>query len=83
MREVYLYLAPSMFIVNLVKIIRYLIKDTIVDVVCVVIGAVTVMLISYLVMKLIAKFNPKKVLGFFSIYSALLGIGVVLFTFIV
>ena len=83
MREVYLYLAPSMFIVNLVKIIRYLIKDTIVDVVCVVIGAITVMLISYLVMKLIAKFNPKKVLGFFSIYSALLGIGVVLFTFIV
>ncbi|MBO5936153.1 MAG: hypothetical protein J6Q79_00905 [Clostridia bacterium] len=83
MREVYLYLAPSMFIVNLVKIIRYLIKDTIVDVVCVVIGAVTVMLISYLVMKLMAKFNPKKVLGFFSIYSALLGIGVVLFTFIV
>ena len=83
MREVYLYLAPSMFIVNLAKIVRYLIKDTIVDVVSVVIGAAVVMLVSYLVMKLIAKFNPKKVLGFFSLYSALLGIGVVLFTFIV
>ena len=83
MREVYLYLAPSMFIVNIAKIVRYLIKDTIVDVVSVVIGAVVVMLMSYLIMKLIAKFNPKKVLSFFSIYSALLGIGIILFTFII
>ena len=83
MREVYLYLAPSMFAVNLAKIIRYLVKDTIVDAVSVAIGAVIVMLVSYLVMKLIAKFNPKKVLSFFSVYSALLGIGVILFTFII
>jgi undecaprenyl pyrophosphate phosphatase UppP len=83
MREVYLYLAPSMFVVNLAKIIRYLVKDTIVDAVSVAIGAVIVMLVSYLMMKLIAKFNPKKVLSFFSIYSALLGIGVILFTFII
>ena len=83
LREVYLYLAPSMFIVNLLKVVRYLMKDTIVDVVSVVIGVVLVMLVSYLVMKLVAKFNPKKVLSFFSIYSAVLGVGVILFTFIV
>ena len=83
MREVYLYLTPSMFVVNVAKIVRYLLKDTIVDVVSVAISAVIVMIVSYLVMKLIAKFNPKKVLSFFSIYSALLGIGIILFTFIV
>ena len=83
LREVYLYLAPSMFVVNVAKIARYLLKDTIVDVVSVVIGAFTVMLTSYLIMKLIAKFNPKKILSFFSVYSALLGIGIILFTFII
>lgn len=83
MREVYLYLAPSMFVVNTVKVVRYLLADTIVDVVSVVIGAAAVFTVSYLVMKLIAKFNPKKVLAFFSAYSAVLGLGAILFTFIV
>lgn len=82
MREVYLYLAPSMFIVNLAKVVRYLVKDTIVDVVSVVIGTIVMFAVSFLVLKLIAKLNPKKVLAFFSIYSALAGVGAILFTFI-
>lgn len=83
MREVYLYLAPSMLVVNIAKVVRYLIDDTIVDVVSVIIGAVVVFLVSYFVMKLVAKLSPKKVLAFFSIYSAILGIGIILFTFII
>ncbi len=83
MREVYLYLAPSMFLVNSLKVVKYLLEDTIVDVVTVIIGAITVFTVSFLVMKLVAKLSPKKVLSFFSIYSALLGAGIILFTFIV
>ncbi len=83
MREVYLYLAPSMLIVNIAKVVKYLLADTIVDVVSVVIGAAVVFLVSFLVMKLVAKLSPKKVLAFFSIYSAILGIGIILFTFII
>ena len=82
MREVYLYLAPSIFVVNLAKIIRYLINDTIVDVVSVVIGTVIFAAMSYVVIKLVAKFNTKSVLRFFSVYSALLGIGAIVFALI-
>ena len=82
MREVYLYLAPSIFVVNLAKIIRYLINDTIVDVVSVVIGTVIFAAMSYVVIKLVAKFNTKSVLRFFSVYSALLGIGAIIFALI-
>lgn len=82
MREVYLYLAPSIFVVNVAKIIRYLINDTIVDVVSVVIGTVIYAAMSFVVIKLVAKFNTKSVLSFFSVYSALLGIGAVVFALI-
>lgn len=83
MREVYLYLAPSMFVVNIVKIVRYLINDTIINAITAVVGIVVFAVISYIVMKLVAKFNTRRVLLFFSIYSAVLGVGAVLFTFII
>ncbi len=83
MREVYLYLAPSMFIVNIAKIVKYLINDTIIDAVQAVIGILVFAVMSFIVMKLVAKLNTRKVLLFFSIYSALLGIGAVVFTFII
>ena len=82
MREVYLYLAPSVFVVNLAKIIRYLINDIIVDVVSVVIGTAIFAIMSFIVIKLVAKFNTKSVLRFFSVYSALLGIGAIVFALI-
>lgn len=83
MREVYLYLAPSMFIVNIVKIIRYLMNDTIIDAVMAVIGIAVFAVMSYIVMRLVARFNARKVLAFFSIYSAVLGIGAVVLTFVI
>lgn len=83
MREVYLYLAPSMFIVNTAKIVKYLINDTIINAVTAVIGIVVFAVVSFMVMKLVAKFNTRKVLLFFSIYSAVLGVGAVVLTFII
>lgn len=83
MREVYLYLAPSMFIVNIVKIVKYLINDTIIDAVQAVIGIVVFAVISYIVMKIVAKFNVRKLFAFFAAYSAILGIGAVVLIFII
>ncbi len=83
MREVYLYLAPSMFIVNIAKIVRYLINDTIIDAVMAVVGIVIFAIISYIVMRLVAKFNARKVLAFFSVYSAILGAGAIVLTFVI
>ena len=83
MREVYLYLAPSMFIINIAKIVRYLMGDTIIDAVMATIGIVVFAIMSYIVMRLVAKFNARKVLAFFSIYSAILGVGAVVLTFVI
>ena len=83
MREVYLYLAPSMFVVNIAKIVKYLIHDTIIDAVQAVVGIVVFAVMSLIVMKLVAKFNIRRVLLFFCFYSALLGVGAVVLTFII
>ena len=83
MREVYLYLAPSMFIVNIVKVVRYLMCDTIINAISAVIGIVVFAVMSYIVMRLVAKFNTRKVLLFFSVYSAVLGVIAVVFTFLI
>lgn len=80
MREVYLYLAPTMFFVNLAKIIRLLVQDTIVDVVTVLIGVVVFALCSGIVVKLVAKFNAKKILTFFAVYSAVFAVGIFAYT---
>lgn len=83
MREVYLYLAPSMFIVNIAKIIKYLVNDVIIDATLAIVGIVIFAAMSYIVMRLVAKFNTRKVLSFFSIYSVILGIGAVVLTFVI
>lgn len=83
MREVYLYLAPSMLVVNIVKIVRYLISDTIIDAVTAAMGICIFAVMSYIVMRLVAKFNAKKVLAFFSVYSLILGFGAVVLTFVI
>lgn len=83
MREIYLYLAPSMFIVNIAKIVKYLMNDVIIDASLAVIGIIVFAAMSYLVMRLVAKINTRKLLSFFSIYSAVLGVGAVILTFVI
>lgn len=83
MREVYLYLAPSMLIVNIAKIVKYLMNDVIIDASLAAVGIVVFAIMSYFVMRLVAKLNTRKVLSFFSIYSVLLGVGAVVITFVI
>lgn len=83
MREVYLYLAPSMFLINVAKIVKYLINDTIINAVTAAIGIVIFAIMSFIVLRLVAKFNTKRVLLFFSIYSIVLGVIAIVFTFMI
>lgn len=83
MREVYLYIAPSMFIVSVAKIVKCIINDVIIDATLAAVGIVVFAVMSYLAMRLVAKFNARKTLTFFSIYSLILGVGAVVLTFVI
>lgn len=81
-REIYLYIAPQMFIVNIVKALRYALSDAVVDPVMIIIGsAVTAAMASIVVVKM-SKINIRRLFTFFCIYSAVFGIAVAVLSFI-
>lgn len=82
-REVYLYLAPHMFIVSVVKVVRALVNDVIVDVVPLAIATVLFTLAAFLMVHLVGKFGIRKLFSFFAVYSALIGALAVGVTFII
>ncbi len=80
-REIFLYLAPQMFLFNLIKVIRNLLSDLVFDPVALIVGIVAVAGASALIVNLSGKVNMKKLYTFFSIYSIIFGVfaGVVSF----
>ncbi len=74
MREVYLYSAPVIFAVSLVKIIRGLVVDLVVDPLAVIIGAVVSIIASAIIVNFVSKVNMRKLLGFFAWYSVAFGV---------
>lgn len=74
MREVYMYLAPQVFIFNLVKLIRSVVSGVVFDPLVLIIGLVCVAVMSGLMVSLAGKVNMRKLFGFFSIYSVVFGI---------
>lgn len=81
-REIYLYIAPQMFIVNIVKALRYALSDAVVDPVMIIIGsAVTAAMAAIVVMRM-SKINIRRLFTFFSIYSAVFGVAVGVLSFI-
>ena len=73
-REIYLYIAPQMLVINVAKIIRYILSDMIVNPVMVVFCVVSVLLMSTLVVTKMSKINIKRILGFFTVYGAVAGV---------
>lgn len=82
-REVYLYLAPQMFVVSIVKVVRAIVNDVIVDLLPLAIALVLFTLVALLCVHLVGKFSVKKLFAFFSAYSAVLGVIAVVVTFII
>lgn len=82
-REVYLYLAPQMLTVSIVKVVRAIVNDVIVDLLPLAIAVVLFGLVSLLIVHLVGKFGIRKLFPFFAVYSAVLGVIAVLVTFII
>lgn len=74
MRDSYLYLAPQIFVVSVIKIIKYIFEDLVFDPVMVVIGVITSSVVSFAIIYFVGKFNMRKMFTYFCIYSAVLGL---------
>lgn len=74
MRDVYLYSAPVIFAVSVIKIIRGLIVDLVVDPLAVIIGAAVSIIASSVIVYFVSKVNMRKLMGFFAWYSVIFGV---------
>lgn len=74
MREVYLYSAPVIFVVSVVKIIRGLIVDLVVDPLAIIIGAIVSIIASAIIVNFVSKVNMRKLFGFFAWYAVIFGV---------
>ena len=81
MRDSYLYLAPQIFVVSLIKIVKYIIEDLVFDPVMVLTGIIASSVVSFAIIYFVGKFNMRKMFAYFCVYSAVLGfaIGVTMF----
>lgn len=82
-REVYLYLAPHMFIISVFKVVRAIVNDVIVDIIPLATGIVVFAAAAFLCVHLVGKFSIRKLFPFFAVYSVLLGVLAVCVTFII
>ena len=82
-REVLLYLAPSLLIVNAARIVRYILDGMALQPIPIVIAVAGSMLSSLLALHLLSKFNIRKNYLFFALYSILFGFLIVATTFLI
>lgn len=73
-RDVYLYLAPQLFAVGVARLVRSLVSDFVFDPILLAVLVVFCAASCALAVHFTGKFNIRKVLGFFSVYSVFLGV---------
>lgn len=81
--QLYIYLAPSMFFVSAVKIIRLLVSGVLFDPIMLLVGVIVFALASRLVISLALKVNIRRLFAFFSAYSAVFGIFITVISFFI
>ncbi len=81
-REIYLYIAPQMLIVNAVKIIRFLLSDIIVNPIMFVICIASAALMSAFVVTAMSKINIRRIFAFFAVYGGVLGTAFCVLSFV-
>lgn len=79
--ELYVYLAPSMFIVGLVKLIRCVAGGVLFDPMVLVIGMIFFAASAKLIVSLTMKFNIRRLFGFFAAYSFVFGVFIAVASF--
>ncbi|MBQ3136014.1 MAG: hypothetical protein IJB74_00890 [Clostridia bacterium] len=81
-REIYLYIAPQMLLVNIIKIIRYVLSDMIINPVMLIICFAVAALMSAFVVTAMSKINIRRLLPFFAGYSAFTGVIFAIMSFV-
>ncbi len=82
-RELYVYLAPSMLIVGLVQLIRTVASGLLFDPVTLVLGMVVFGVVTKLVISSVLRTNIRRLFGFFCIYSILYGMFIAVASFLI
>lgn len=83
LRELYVYLAPSMFIVGLVKVIRGLVSGVIFDPLLLVVGVLVFALCAKLIVSITTKLNLRRMFALFAGYSFIFGIFIAVASFFI
>ena len=81
-REMLVYLAPSMFVVNAARIVRYIIGGIVLNPVMIAVAFVGAALGSLLMIHLISKFNLRKHFVFFAVYAVVFGLFIAVSAFV-
>lgn len=81
-REIYIYITPQLFFVNLIKVLRYILSDAVVDPSMIAVGAVGAAIIGSIVITRMSKVNIRRTFTFFSIYSVVFGLAVGVLSFV-
>lgn len=79
--ELYVYFAPSLFIVSAVKFIRGIASGILFDPIALIIGMVGFAIAAKLVLSIISKLNLRRLFAFFSAYSLIFGLFIALISF--
>ncbi len=81
-REIYLYIAPQMLLVNLVKVIRFALTDTVINPVMVIICVIATASVSALVITKMSKINIRRIFPFFAVYCIVTGVIFAILSFV-
>ena len=81
-REMLVYLAPSMFVVNAARIVRYIIGGVVLSPVMIAVAFAGAALGSLLMIHLISKFNLRKHFVFFAVYAVVFGLFIAVSAFV-
>lgn len=81
--ELYVYLAPSMLIVGLVKLIKGIAAGVLFDPIVLIIGVVFFAFCAKLIINLTTKLNLRRIFAFFAVYSFVFGIFIAVASFFI
>lgn len=81
-RELLLYLAPSMFVINVTRIVRYILAGVVLSPVMIALAALGSGLGSLLMIHLISKYNVRRHFVFFAVYSVVFGLFIAVSAFV-
>lgn len=81
--QLYIYLAPSMFFVSVVKVIRGVLAGAVFDPAVLVVGIIAFAVVSRLMIMLTTKINFRRLFPFFCGYSVIFGIFITVISFFI